>query len=317
VATKQLNTPAKAAGQESLLPVFATLLQGIAANTIKGDPEQYRQYRAKMQKVADVDEVRECVPELTMKAEIAINFLQHHCARTNGYFLSQISELTAAIDLLVGTLSDLAVAKPEYTSQLKDIAQKMHTAGDPATLQQRKADLAKCISEIRQAAEIRSHDNSDLAARDPVTDLGGRLAAEAALTEACASQSPACVVVLLMDRLKLYNQRYGRDVGDMALRFLAESVKRSFECEGSLFRWTGPVLLMLQPRPVDKVQPEVRRVMESRLQYDCEAGSRHLLLSIDATWWVIPMMVDPRLLANKIDGLVRAPGTGTTGTGTA
>ena len=105
--------------------------------------------------------------------------------------------------------------------------------------------------------------------------------------------------------------------GDMALRFLAESVKRSFECEGSLFRWTGPVLLMLQPRPVDKVQPEVRRVMESRLQYDCEAGSRHLLLSIDATWWVIPMMVDPRLLANKIDGLVRAPGTGTTGTGTA
>jgi GGDEF domain-containing protein len=304
VATKQLNISAKEAGQESLLPVFAILLQGIAANTIKGDPEQYRQYRAKMQKVADFDEVRDYVPELTMKAEIAVNFFQHHCARTNEHFVSQISELRAAIDLLVDTLSDLAVAKPEYTGQLRDIAQQMHTVGDAATLQQRKADLAKCISEIRQAAEIGFHNNSDLAARDPVTDLDGRLAAETALTEACASQSPACAVVLLMDRLKLYNQRYGREVGDMALRFLAETAKRSFECEGSLFRWTGPVLLMLQRGPVDKVQPEVRRVMESRLQCDCETASRHLLLSIDPAWWVIPMMVDPRLLVNKIDGLV-------------
>ena len=303
MATKQLNTSAQS-GQESLLPAFAILLQGIAANTIKGDPELYRQYRAKMSKVADLDEVRDYPPELTMKAEIAINLFQHHCARTNGYFLSQISELSATIDLLVSTLCDLAVAKPEHTSQLRDIAQQMHSAGGPAALQQRKADLAKCISDIRQAAEIGSYNDSDLNARDPATDLGGRFAAEAALTEACASQSPACAVVLMMDRLKLYNQRYGREVGDMALRFLAESVKRSFECEGSLFRWTGPVLLMLQPGPVDKVQPEVRRVMESRLQYDCETGSRHLLLLIDATWWVLPMMVDPRLLVNKIDGLI-------------
>jgi GGDEF domain-containing protein len=304
VATKQLNISEQTAGQERLLPVFAILLHGIAANTIKGDPEQYRQYRAKMQKVADLDGVREYVSELTMKAEMAVNFFQHQCVRTNEYFLAQISELRAAIDLLVDTLSDLAVAKPEYTSQLREIAQQMHTVGDGAALQQRKVDLAKCISEIRQAAEIGFHNSSDAAGRDPVTDLDGRLAAEKALTEACASQSPGCAVVLLMNRFKLYQQRYGRDVSDMALRFLADTMKRSFECEGSLFRWTGPVLLMLQPGPVDKVQPEVRRVMESRFQYDCETGSRHLLLSINAMWWVLPMLVDPRLLVNKIDGLI-------------
>jgi len=284
--------------------VFAILLQGIAANAIKGDPEQHRQYRAKMQKVSDLDGMREYVPELTMKAEIAINLFQHHCARTNEHFLAQLSELRSAIDLLVGTLSDLAVAKPEYTAQLREITKQMHTVGDAAALQQRKADLANCIAEIRQAAEIGVGNHADLAGKDPVTELDSRLAAENALTEACGSQSPTCAVVLLMDRLKLYNQRYGREVGDMALRFLAESMKKSFECEGQLFRWSGPVLLMLQPGPVDKVQPEVRRVMESRFQYDCETGSRHLLLSINATWWVLPMMVDPRLLVNKIDGLV-------------
>ncbi len=303
MATKQLNASVKS-GQESLLPVFAILLQGIAANTTKGDPEQYRQFRAKMSKVADLDDVRDYLPDLTMKAETAINLFQHYSARANAYFQSQISERSAAIDLLVGTLCDLAVAQPEHTSQLKEIAEQMRAAADTAALQQRKADLAKCIAEIRQAAEVGSHNHSDPAACDPVTGLGGRLAAEAALTEACALQTPTCAVVLMMDRLKLYNQRYGRDVGDMALRFLAESVKRSFECEGALFRWSGPVLLMLQPGPVDKVQPDVRRVMESRLQYDCETGSRHLLLLIDASWWVLPTMVDPRLLVNKIDGLV-------------
>jgi GGDEF domain-containing protein len=303
VATKQLNGSAKS-GQESLLPVFAILLQGIAANTAKGDPEHYRQFRAKMSKVADLDDVRDYLPDLTLKAETAINLFQHYSARANAYFQSQISERSAAIDLLVGTLCDLAVAQPEHTSQLKDIAQQMQVAADTAALQQRKADLAKCIAEIRQAAEIGAYNNSDPAARDPVTGLGGRHAAEAALTEACALQTPACAVVLMMDRLKLYNQRYGPDVGNMALNFLAESVKRSFECEGALFRWSAPVLVMLQPGPVDKVQPEVRRVMESRLQYDCETGSRHLLLLIDASWWVLPTMVDPRLLVNKIDGLV-------------
>lgn len=305
MATKQPNTSAKEAGQESLLPVFAILLQGIAANTIKGDPEQYRQYRAKMQKVADLGELRDYVPELTMKAEIALNFFGHHCARTSEYFQAQISELRSAIDLLVSTLADLAVGKPEHINQLKDIAQQIHTAGDGTAIGQRKADLVKCISEIRLAAEIGPHNNSDSAARDPVTDLDGRLAAEAALSEACSSQSPTCAVVLLMDRLKLYNQRYGREVGDIAMRFLADTVKQSFECEGALFRWTGPVLLMLQHGPVDKVQSEVRRVMDTRLQCDCETASRHLLLSIDAAWWVLPMMVEPRLLVNKIDGLVR------------
>ncbi|MGA2120323.1 MAG: GGDEF domain-containing protein [Bryobacteraceae bacterium] len=303
VATKQLNASAKS-GQESLLPVFAILLQGIAANTAKGDPEQYRQFRAKMSKVADLDDVRDYLPDLTLKAETTINLFQHYSARANAYFQAQISERCAAIDLLVGTLCDLAVAQPEHTGQLKEIAQQMHLAADTAALQQRKVDLAKCIAEIRQAAEVADPSLSDPTARDPATGLGGRHAAEAALAEACGSQSPACAVVLKMDRLKLYNQRYGPDVGDMALNFLAESVKRSFACEGALFRWSGPVLLMLQPGPPDKVQPEVRRVMESRLQYECESGSRHLLLLIDASWWVLPTMVDPRLLVNKIDGLV-------------
>jgi GGDEF domain-containing protein len=292
------------ASQESLLPVLASLLQGIAIHAIKGDPEHYRQFRAKMLKAAELSEDGEPVPDVAAKAEMASNLLRHHCGRANEYFVSQISELRAVIDLLVGTLADLAVAKPELTRQLREIAQQIHAAGDGAALRQQRADLTRCLAEIRQAAELGFHTNADVAALDSVTGLNGRSAAEKALVEACSSSSPVCAVVLLLDRLKLYNQRYGREVGDKTLHFFADFVKRSFGCNGSLFRWSGPVLLMLRHGPVDKVQAEVRRILDSRLQFDCETESRHLLLSIDATCSVLPMMVDPRMLVNKIDSAV-------------
>jgi len=289
---------------EIILPAFTILLQGLAAHSVKGDAEQYRQFRAKMQKVMDLDGIRDYAAELTMKAEIAINFFQHYSARTSEYFQSQSSELLAAIDLLVGTLADLAVAQPEYLNHLREIAHQMHAGGDGADIRQRNVELAQCIADIRQAAERGLHSHPDAAGRDPVTDLERRAAAEAALVEACSSQTPSCVVVLQMDRLPLYTRRYGRNVGDKALRFFADTVKRFFACEGSLYQWAASVLVMLRPGPVDKVLPEVRRALESRLQFDCETSSRHLLLSIDAIWWALPMMVDPRLLVNKIDSLV-------------
>jgi GGDEF domain-containing protein len=304
VATTQPKTPAKTAGQESLLPVLTSLLQNIAIHAIKGDPELYRQFRDKMLKAADLNEAEEPVSEIAAKTEMAANLLNHHCARANEYFASQISELRAVIDLFVNTMADLAVAKPEYTRKLREIARQIHAASHGAALRQQKLDLAQCLSEIRQAAELGFHPDPGLAGRDPVTDLNGRPAAEAALVEACSSKSPVCAVVLLLDRIKLYNRRYGREVGDKTLRFFADFVKRAFECEESLFRWTGPALLMLRHGVVDKVQPEVRRVLESKLQFDCETESRHLLLAIDSTSWVLPMMVDPRMLVNKIDSVV-------------
>ena len=291
-------------GAERLLPAFTILLQGLAEHSTKGDAEQYRQFRAKMLKVMDLDSIHDYGSELTMKAEIAVNLFQHHCVRTREYFQFQTSGLLAAIDLLVNALAELAVGQPEHTNRLREIAQQLQGGGDGAVIRERNLELVKCIDEIRQAAERGFHTNSESEARDPVTDLEGRAAAEAALVKACSSSTPSCAVVLHMDRLQLYNRRYGRNVGDKALRFFADSVKKHFSCEGSLYRWTGPVLLMLRPGPADKTEPEVRRALEPRMQFDCETASRHLLLSIDAIWWTLPMMVDPRLLVNKIDSLV-------------
>jgi GGDEF domain-containing protein len=167
-----------------------------------------------------------------------------------------------------------------------------------------KSSLSDCLVQVRQEAERQLTGLGPDAARDPLTGLKSRPAAEAALVAACASKSAVSAAVVTVDRVPLYNRRYGRDVGDKVLHFFAEYVKRCFAPESALYRWTGPVILILIPGPLEKGQAQVRAGLENRLQYECEAGSRTILLAVDASWSVFPMMVDPRLLINKIDAFV-------------
>jgi GGDEF domain-containing protein len=297
---------ATAAIDENLLPVFGILLRGMVSAAIKGDAEQYLQFRTKMQKVADLDAAGTSVRELAIKAEAAVSLVHHHSIRTSEYFGAQISEWRAIMELLVSTLVDLAVARPDDARRLREISQQIYAASGEADLREGKLDMTKCIAEIRQVAERGIVKQPEAGAHDPVTDLPGRSAAEAALVEACGLKDPGCTVLLLLDRLKLYNQRYGREVGDKTLRFFSDFVRHSMECQTSLYRWSGPALLLICAGPADKVQPEMRKILEPRLHFECESGSRHLLLSVDAIWNVLPLMVDPRLLINKIDAFSSA-----------
>jgi len=288
------------------MPVFAALVQGVAAGAIKGDPEQYRQFRAKMQRAADLEGIRATAADLTMKADAAVNLLQHHCSRVADYFQQQQAELKSVIELLVATFTDLAIGRPEQIRKLREIAQKVHEAPDAAALREIKGELTDCLTQIRQSAERGLHNGPQATVRDGATHLQGRPFAETALAEACSLSFPVCAAVLLLDRLPLYNQRYGKEIGDKTLRFLVEHLERTLACADSLFRWSANSLVMLRDGQPDKVQHEIRKVLEPRLQFDCEAGSRRLLLSVDATWSVLPMMVEPRMLINKIDAFVGA-----------
>jgi len=297
---------ATAATDENLLPVVGILLRGLASAAIKGDTEQYRQFRARMQKVADLDGAGISVQDIAIKAEAAVSLAHHQSNRITEYFGAQISEWREIMDLLVSTLVDLAVARPDDARRLREISQQIHAAPGRVDLCQGKLDMTECIAEIRQAAERGIGKEPEAGPRDPVTDLLGRPAAEAALVEACGSKDPGCAVILLLDRLKLYNQRYGREVGDKTLRFFSDFLRHTMEGQASLYRWTGPSLLLICAGPADKVQPEMRKFLEPRLHFECESGSRHILLSVDAVWNVLPMMVDPRLLINRIDAFSSA-----------
>jgi GGDEF domain-containing protein len=189
--------------------------------------------------------------------------------------------------------------------KLRSIDQQLQTAVEPETLVNAKLELAECLDQVRREAVWQS-DPAAAATSDPVTHLMGRSKAEAVLVEVCASPEPRCAVITLLGRVRLYNRRYGRPTGDAVLKHFADFLKGAFEVPADLFRWSGPAILMIRPGVPDKVQSEVRRILEQKLNVELDTGSRAVMLPIQASWSVFPMMVDPRLLVNKIDSFVNA-----------
>ena len=280
------------------------LLTGMAIHPLKGHADDYRVYRARIQKAIDSLPEHPTLEEAFPQAEEAVHALRDHGLRTAKRLHLQEAEWRAIVKLLMETLEELRIATPERTRELMEVGNQLGPASEVEELRVVKASLADCLTVIRKEAERDFSQAGGDQATDAITDLAGRPAAEAALVEACAAETPMCAVIMLVDRLSLYNRRYGREAGDRVLRYFVDFVRRSFSAHGSLYRWTGPAVLLLREGTLDKVQAEVRRIMEPRLQYDFETSSRTILLAIDACWSALPMMVDPRLLINKIDAFV-------------
>ncbi len=298
------NLPSDLDDERELLNIVRVLLQGIGIHSPKEDVNEHRQFCAKLQETSDYLLVSPSPQARLLQAESAVHLLRDYNLRAAKRQRVKEAELAAIIRLLLKTLEDLSIASPERMQQLRGIGQKLESAKGAEDLRVGKASLSDCLAEVRKEAERQWAGTHGDAGKDAVTNLESRAAAETALVQACASGEPLCAVILMVDRLTLYNRRYGREVGDKVLRFFADYVKHSFAPGSTLYRWTGPAMLILLPGPMDKVQPEVRAILETRVQYECETGSRTVLLSVDASWSVFPMMVDPRLLINKIDGFV-------------
>jgi GGDEF domain-containing protein len=304
VATTNKHLASALDEEQHLLSVARVLLQGMGIHSPKEDPDDHRQFCAKLQETSDYLESSPSPQARMLQAEAAVLSLRDYNLRIAKRQRLKNAEMGAIIHMLVKTLEDLGIASPERMRQLKEIGRKLESARDVEELRLGKSSLSGCLAEVCREAERQLADSRGDATRDAVTDLEDRPAAEAALVAACASEAQLCAAVLVVDRLPLYNRRYGREVGDKVLRFFAEYARHSFAPGVALYRWSGPALVMLVHGTLDKVQPEVRGALETRLQYECETGSRTILLSVDACSFVFPLMVDPRLLINKIDAVI-------------
>jgi GGDEF domain-containing protein len=304
VASSSKHSASDAAEEKSLLPAIQTLVHGIGVHAVKGELEEDRQFRARMHKISEAVADEPSWMDAMATADSAVSALRDHNDRVHKYHRALTVELRSVIQMFVGTLEDLTIAGPKLMQQLREIEKKLISAPDPDGVRESKTSLTQCLAEIREEAERHKQADGGRLSQDPVTGLEGRVAAESALTEACASDSPVCAVAVSIDRLSLYNRRYGRDVGDQVLHFFVEFVKRAFEDGVRIFRWTGPAIVLMRHGSPDGVQAEMRRVFDPRLQFEVDSGSRSILLAIGASWLVVPMMVDSRLVVNKIDSFV-------------
>ena len=244
----------------------------------------------------------------------AVDLLKDYGHRTSRRLHQQGTELHAVIQMLLDTFRDLAIAGPEKMRQLQDFGTELSSTSDGEKLALCKLRLSECLGEIRREAErFRSDADGRMptlgdARRDRLTGLESREVAEAALATACLAETPGCAIIVIIDRISVYNVRFGRSVGDKVLQFFTDYLVQSLPFEVPPFRWSGPALLILRPGTAEQIVPKVRRVLEQRIEYEVETEARTILLPIVARWEVVSMMADPRLVVNKIDAIVAFQG---------
>jgi GGDEF domain-containing protein len=302
-----------AEGTPSLLPTVRLLMEGISRHSVKGDVEEFRKFRSQIQHILQsLDEDRSTY-EAYDSADQVVGLLKDYGHRTSKRLGQQGIELHAVIKMLLETFRDLAIAGPEGMRQLHEIGGRLASASDGENLAQGRLKLAECLSGIRREAERFRKDADGRtifgdARKDQLTGLESREVAEGELTKACAAETPGCAIIIIIDRIAVYNVRFGRAVGDKVLQFFADYLVQALPNEGSPFRWSGPSVLMLRPGTAEQASPIIRRVLEQRIEYEVELSARTILLPIAARWEVVPLMADARLVVNKIDSIVTFQG---------
>jgi GGDEF domain-containing protein len=288
-------------------------MEGIARHSVKGDIEEFRKFRGQMQHILQSLDEDRLPHEAYDSADQAVSLLKDYGHRTSKRLGQQSVELHAVIKMLLDTFRDLSIAGPQNMRQLQDLGAALASTSDGEKLAQCKLRLSECLGEIRREAERFRKDADGRtifgdARKDRLTGLGSREVAEAALAKACVAETPGCAIIIIIDRIAVYNVRFGRAVGDKVLQFFADYLVQSLPFEVPPFRWSGPAVLMLRPGTAEQAAPIIRRVLEQRIEYEVELAARTILLPIAARWEVVPMMADPRLVVNKIDSIVAFQG---------
>jgi diguanylate cyclase (GGDEF)-like protein len=301
------------ASEESLLRIVHLLLQGMEQHAIEGDPEDTAAFRAGMQKLSNSLEGELTISELLVQSGSALQILEDYNRRAARYLKRSAGEWQAVVTMLLSAMTAMLPPGDEKTVRMREIAGRVRTTAEVEEVHKIRLQLAECITELHLDSRRQKTQESRVptaksavpatAVQDTVTGLATRAQAETALTQAWQTEPPSYVAVMALDRLQIFNLRFGHSVGDEVLRYYSDFLRERLRPGDSIFRWSDGALLALLPRPnrLEIVRDEMARLMDIRCEHTVQTASRTMLLPINARWTVFPSMAAPRLLIHKID----------------
>jgi len=295
--------------------IVQLLLQGIERHAIEGDPDDLAQLRASIQRLTNSLGGGLAISELLAQAGAALRTLEDYNRRTARYLRRPAGEWQAVVTLLTSAIAGMAADGEESTRRLREIAGRVRSASGFEEVHQLRLELSECLAELQP--ETRRQKDQDARApvtatvesapspegKDPVTGFPSRPQAEEAVAHAWQTDPPSYVAVMVLDRVPMFNARFGHSVGDEVLRYFGEFLQAQLREGDRIFRWGRATLVALLPRPncLEIVRDEVARLMDARCEHTVQTASRTILLAIAARWTVFPSIAAPRLLIHKID----------------
>ncbi len=214
-------------------------------------------------------------------------------------------------DELVGILSqgDIAGAHFQAIEQQRQIIEEQREIIE-RQIQSRTSELTKANQELKA-----------LSLQDALMGIGNRRAMEVDVqyphSNAIRKERPYCVALLDVDYFKKYNDHYGHQAGDEALKQLADTTQGSIRSTDRLYRYGGEELLLLLPETeLDAAKEVVGRVLSSLEQAaieHVESPLGHLTISAGISamtdftsgndgWQQYLQQADERLYAAKSEG---------------
>ncbi len=117
-----------------------------------------------------------------------------------------------------------------------------------------KAQMERKIQERTQELEAANRKLASMSLIDPLTELGNRRALQADITKTHAASirhnHQYSIALIDIDFFKKYNDHYGHQMGDDALRDVAKIMKNSIRETDFLYRYGGEEFLILMPETV-------------------------------------------------------------------
>jgi diguanylate cyclase (GGDEF)-like protein len=314
----------------ALTLVVRTLVRGIGQHSVVGDANDCSRFRERMQEISDAIVDGTSPEELLLHATSSLNALEDHNRRAALYHRLQYAELQNMVRMLTSTVGTVSVTSQTNVCILNEIEKNVEVASELDDVRVMKAKLSSCLTDIRKEAQRQQTETEEIIQElrrgleqarkaseektngqdmDVITRLPLRVEAEKALAESGRAGCQTYAAVMVLDSLQTVNARFGREAGDDVLAEFARMVQKNITPEDRLFRWGGPALVALLPRPasVERVRREFGRVMENKLERTIQTPSRSILIPISARWCLFPVMTAPRLNHQKIDNFSAGP----------
>lgn len=136
---------------------------------------------------------------------------------------------------------------------------------------------------------------SGAASLDKDSKAGPANAARQKVTKALESRMAlpehSFVVILALSQFDMFRLRYGQSNAEKLVRVFSSHVLESLGPGDRLYEWSSRTLLLLLERDssLDEVRLEMTSLCSRRLDYFLDASERSALVTLSATWNLLPM----------------------------
>lgn len=310
-----------------LVEALRVLLEGIKAQCTAVDQSGGR-LPEDLERLADGVR-RQSPTDILAAAGVVATTMEESGDRAARSMQARWREIQRAVAMSAHALAVAPAACEGHLKRLREMEQQLQEAAgltDPADVQTRVAEcLQELQNETRRQQEQLEQKLADIRtqrqrlerigaqmhlgpAADRATGLEGRDAAEQALAEGIERRGNLRAAIFHVERVQLINARFGYATGDQVLLTFSHHLAGLLPPEDRLFRWTGPVFVVLMERTGsrEQIQLELEKISSAKLEIAVQIGNGCVLIPVTSGSALFSLLDVGSVfeLARNIDALV-------------